>query len=399
MTKSITVWVLRAAGFCFLGACVLFLVRGRGFSVMGIPNPPPLWCLSAGAGSMMAAYLLQEKGPSRKHRVANLALMSFSFLLLGAVGEYGIRLFLQRTQGFNSVQQMFNPNPDGNLPTDSHHPLLVITRLSADKRLIYELQPGLDRKFGHKILRTNQAGMREDKDFALQKPEGTVRILGLGDSGMWGWSLDQGQGYMEVLEANLNAREDLPDVEVLNLAVPGYNTYQELRALETKGLPYQPDVVVVGWCENDFMLPFFMYSRRDHFKEPGSYFLSLLINRRVFLEKVTPEVLKLGDMPEGMVAPEVMEYAGKAGVKKSLEAMRTLGETHGFRVLVFGPLKADIRKICDEAGVESLNTYDLKETDPPEECMTFYMHPRACGHEILGNFLADDLVARGWVAD
>jgi hypothetical protein len=397
--KKIIVWGLRGVGGCFLMACVLFLVRGRGFSVMGIPNPPPTLCLLAGAGSLMAAYLLQEKGPERKFRVANLVLMSFSFLVLAAIGEVGIRMFLQRTQGFNSVQQMFNPNPDGNLPTDSHHPLLVITRLSADKRLIYELQPNLDREFGHKLLRTNAAGMREDENFTLQKPADTLRIVGVGDSGMWGWSLDQGQGYMEVMERRLNQTDGLPHVQVLNMAVPGYNTYQELQTLRAKGLAYQPDVVVIGWCDNDDMLPFFMYSRRNHWKEPGSYFLSMLINRRSFLEKVTPQVLKLGDMPEGSVDAEVMRYAGREGVLASLKLFRSLGEQHGFRVVLFGPLKEEIQELGREAGVEMINTFDLKETDPPEDCHVFYMHPKACGHEILGEFLAERLLQSGWLRE
>lgn len=345
----------------------------------------------------MGAYLLQERGPERKYRVANLVLMSFSFLVVGTIGEVGVRMFLQRTQGFNSVQQLFNPNADGNLPTDSHHPLLVITQLSADKRLIYELKPNLDRPFGHKKLQTNSVGMRESEEFALEKPAGTVRIIGVGDSGMWGWSLDQGQGYMEVMENRLNQTEGISDVQVLNMAVPGYNTYQELQMLQSRGLAYQPDVVVIGWCDNDTMLPFFMYSRRNHWTEPGAYFLSLLINRRSFLEKATPEVLKLGDMPEGSVDAEVMEYAGEEGVLRSLQMFRQLGDAHGFRVVVFGPLTRNIRALCEEAGVEMINTFDLQDTNPPEDCLTFYMHPRECGHEILGNFLADRLAESGWL--
>jgi hypothetical protein len=397
MKKNIGIWLLHFIGSGALGACLLFLFRGRGFSVMGISNPSPYLCLVLGAAAWMAAYLWQDKGPELKFRVANLVLMSFSLLLVTGIGEVGIRMFLQRTQGFNSVQQLFNPNPVGNLPTDSHHPLLVITRLSSDKRLIYELKPNLDREFGHNLLRTNAAGMRADRDYPGAKPDGVLRVIGVGDSGMWGWGLDQGEGYMEVAGQEWNARGDLPPVEVLNLAVPGYNTYQELQSLESKGLAYQPDVVVIGWCDNDFMLPFFMYSRRDHWKEPGSYFLSLLIDRRAFLEKVTPEVLKLGDMPEGSVDAAVMEHAGDEGVRKSLRRFRELGVEHGFQVLLFGPLNARIEDICRDVGIPTLNTYSFRDSAPAEDCQAFFMHPKACGHAWLGKVLADDVVARGWL--
>lgn len=403
MAKSLfssrsSVWALRIISLGFFAACALFLIRGRRFSVAGIPAPHPLLCLTVAVVTAMAAYLLQEKGPERKFRIANLVLMSFSFLVFGVIGEVGVRMYLQKTQGFNSVQQMFNPNPDGNLPTDSHHPLLVITQLSDNKRLIYEQKPNLDRPFGHKRLVTNSMGMREEQEFSLEKPADTLRIVGVGDSGMWGWSLEQGEGYMEILERELNDQEDLPKVEVLNLAVPGYNTYQELQSLQAKGLQYQPDIVVIGWCDNDTMLPFFMYSRRNHWKEPGTYFLSLLLDRRSFLEKATPQVLKLGDMPEGSVDAEVMEYSGEEGVLRSLQTFKQLGDERDFQVVVFGPLTKNIRRICEEAGVHTINSFALKERNPPEDCLTFYMHPRACGHEILGQYLAEKLTEKGWIS-
>ena len=398
MKRNKAVLLLGLMGAGFLAASLLFMVRGRGFTIRGVSNPPPLLFLFVGVAASMAAYVWWEGGPARKYKVANLTLMSVSVLFTGLAVEAGLRFFLQRTQGFNSVQQLFNPNPVGNLPTKSAHPLLTITRLSADQGLIYELQPNVDMEFGHKRLRTNAAGFRADRDVPTRKPEGALRIVGVGDSGMWGWNLEQGQGYMEVMERHLNRQASGEvSVEALNLAVPGYNTFQELCMLREKGLAYDPDVVVIGWCENDFQLPFFMYSRRDHWKEPGSYFLSLLLDRRSFLKKVMPEVLKLGDMPEGMVDPAVIEHAGEEGVRKSLRAFLSLAETHGFRVVLFGPLGKNILTLCEEVGMDTLNTYELRSTDPPGDCHVFFMHPRPCGHEILGEFLAENLLERGWV--
>jgi lysophospholipase L1-like esterase len=389
--------LLRFVGGGLLSMCALVMVRGKGFSVMGIPNPHTGVCFLVGSLMLLVSYLVQPKGPALKFRIANLVLMGVSLGITLGISEYGIRIYLQKTQGFNSVQQMFNPNPVGNLPTRSHHPLLVITQLSADKRLIYELKPHVNMSFGHNVLRTNSAGIREDKEYPFEKPAGTVRIIGLGDSGMWGWSLDQGQAYLDVMERELASQAGLPRVEVLNFAVPGYNTFQELQTLKQKSLAYQPDIVVIGWCSNDYQVPFFMYTRRDHMKEPGSYIYSLLLERRSFMEKVTPEVLKLGDMPEGSVDADVLAYSGEKGVRKCLQEFSELSREHGFKIVLFGPLDQTILTLCEEEGVPTINTYALKEQNPPEECLTFYMHPRACGHEILGDYLAEALTEKGWL--
>ncbi len=385
------------AGLFVAGLCFLALIQGGAYQLgpMRVGNAAPRLLLATLL--LCTAYLLPDGGRPRKFRVANLFLLFFSVGLCLLVAELGMRNFLQKTQGFNSLQQLHNPNPAGNLHTRSHHPLLVITRFSDDKRLIYELQPNIDMEFGHRALRTNSLGIRADREFPTEKPPGVKRIIGVGDSGMWGWGLDQGQGYMEILEKRLNEGLDTPQVEVVNLAVPGYNTYQELVSLQRKGLPLQPDIVVIGWCDNDFQLPFFMYSRKDHWKQKRSYVYNLLFNRARLSEMITPEVLKLGDIPTDTVDPAVLTHSGEEGVLKSLREFVALGEQHGFRVLLFGPLGDNILELCRQAGLPTLNSYELADRNLPDDCETFFMHPRACGHEILGNFLAERLQELGWL--
>lgn len=346
---------------------------------------------------LAAMYLLPDLGTSRKTRAANLGLVVGSLLFAGLVSELGIRYYLQKTQGFNSLQQLHNPNPAGYLHTRSHHPLLTITQFSADKRLIYELKPNVDKLFARRRLRINSQGIRSDNEFLLEKKPGVRRIIGIGDSGMWGWGIEQNNGYMEIMERVLNEQENSFAVEMINLAVPGYNTFQELIALKLKGLKYQPDIVVIGWCFNDFDLPFFMYTRKDHWQQKQSYVYRLLFNRPQFLEMITPEVLKFGDMPEDLVDPDVIAHSGEEGVRKTLGSILRLAEEHQFKVVLFGPLLDEIKKICKETGMPMIDIYDLEETDPPKDCQTFFMHPRPCGHEILGNFLAKKLQDFGWL--
>ena len=45
--------------------------------------------------------------------------------------------------------------------------------------------------------------------------------------------------------------------------MPGYNTRLECELLRGKGLAYKPDIVVVGWCNNDYSLPLFLLQETD----------------------------------------------------------------------------------------------------------------------------------------
>ncbi len=39
--------------------------------------------------------------------------------------------------------------------------------------------------------------------------------------------------------------------EIINLAIPGYNTVQELILLKEWGFTYRPDLIIVGFAPND----------------------------------------------------------------------------------------------------------------------------------------------------
>ena len=65
--------------------------------------------------------------------------------------------------------------------------------------MVYELKPGLDGRFQDQPLKTNSHGMR-DREYPREKPDGVVRIAGLGDSVMFGWGVGQGEAYLDVLE-------------------------------------------------------------------------------------------------------------------------------------------------------------------------------------------------------
>jgi hypothetical protein len=98
---------------------------------------------------------------------------------------------------------------------------------------------------------TNALGFRDSRNYSLEKPPRTFRILVLGDSVTFGHGAPFDTTYPYLLEQRLKSWR--PDVnwEVWNLGVPGYNTSQELAYLHDVGPRYQPDLVVVGFFPND----------------------------------------------------------------------------------------------------------------------------------------------------
>jgi hypothetical protein len=88
----------------------------------------------------------------------------------------------------------------------------------------------------------------------LAKPEGTYRILVLGDSTTFGWGVPVEKPYAKLLEQKLNEnlRPGGPKrFEVMNTGVGNYNTAQEVAYFKERGRLYKPDMVILGFFTND----------------------------------------------------------------------------------------------------------------------------------------------------
>ena len=97
----------------------------------------------------------------------------------------------------------------------------------------------------------NSLGLRDRREYRLEKPTGTFRILVLGDSVTFGHGSVYEHTYPYLAEQLL--KQWRPDVrwEVWNAAEPGYNTSQELAQLYEVGPQFTPDLVIVGFYGND----------------------------------------------------------------------------------------------------------------------------------------------------
>jgi len=119
------------------------------------------------------------------------------------------------------------------------------------------LQADVPAPTGYAPVNTNRRFMRpknprgyRDLDRTLAKPPGMRRVVSLGDSFAWGASVEFEDAYPQRLERGLRRRRREP-WQVVNLALPGMNTVDEAAQLETEGMAYGPDLVLLGYVLND----------------------------------------------------------------------------------------------------------------------------------------------------
>jgi len=139
------------------------------------------------------------------------------------------------------ILRLFAPFPDYTSRSircfpDQYHPLLG-----------YAGVPNLETwfilpDFKHRIV-NNSRGFR-DKERMYEKGA-RKRIVALGDSTAWGWGVEAEERFSDIVEKRLKGWE------VINLAQAGYSTDQELLVLETEGLKYRPDIVILLFDRND----------------------------------------------------------------------------------------------------------------------------------------------------
>ncbi len=133
-----------------------------------------------------------------------------------------------------------------------------LLRPSRHSEIVFELQPQVRGLLKGRLIQTNSLGLR-GAERELVKPDRTFRIVGLGDSHMFGSGVAEGQTYLELLQRRLNdAAVDGRRYEALNFATPGFNTAQEVATLEHRALAFDPDLVLVHYIGDDAGQPRFL---------------------------------------------------------------------------------------------------------------------------------------------
>jgi lysophospholipase L1-like esterase len=175
---------------------------------------------------------------------------------------------------------------------------------------------------------TNAHGQR-DRERSISKPSGVQRVLLLGDS------VVEGTNIRELDDTIAGRPEQLygPGTEVLNFGVSGYCTRAEIELLETKGLAFDPDVVVIVFVENDF----------DNFntqltdlavRAPHSALSKWLFQRSSLVRALSQRFGWFGITPPEDPFDRTRNAIGGQNVVDGLERLRALAEREGFVALL-----------------------------------------------------------------
>lgn len=167
--------------------------------------------------------------PSRRQRIGTrVAATLIAIFLMFSVAEVGARLF----------------GPD----------IGVLVRLfeETDDPRPYVLKPNVEIEFsglreplGRAIIwQVNSQGLRDDRDIGARGDR--FRIATYGDSEAFGWSV----ALEETFQHQMEAMDDR--IEVLNLAVPGYNVADSNEHMERTLAAFDPDLVIFLATQNDF---------------------------------------------------------------------------------------------------------------------------------------------------
>ncbi len=207
-------------------------------------------------------------------------------------------------------------------------------RKSANPRIVYELRPRLDVRFAGGRVTTSDQGYR-GAEVASPKTIATYRIVGIGDSYMFGQGVSDEETYLARLTGPGVELMSGRRVETVNLAVPGYNTVMEVESLRERVAGLEPDLIVIEVVGNDLDLPNFLWSEIDPWSLRRSFLLEF-VRERAGVRRVGSNAAGLSEAPlEGEGTAETFSrdaskvdprYASMVGLPAFEQAIRDLAK-------------------------------------------------------------------------
>ena len=267
-----------------------------------------------------------------------------------------------------------------------------------DNYLRIELRPLIGMPYLAGTFRTNRWGMR-DGDYAQTKPEGAYRIALMGPSHVAGWGVGDYEVFEGLLEDRLNTTPPAGSdkkYEVLNFAVPSWSIPQQLIALESKVLPFQPDAVwlVATPKDGEVAVHHLWNMIRRGFDVPFDYLRNAAASAGVVASTTETE----GDRRLKPFADEII----RESYKRFATAARARGATPvwlflslpGYEVIDDTP--ARMAKFAAEAGFVIFDLSDVYQGHELAKLQyaAWDQHPNALGHRVIAEQMYQRLQTR-----
>ncbi len=267
---------------------------------------------------------------------------------------------------------------------------------------------------GYEIIPNSATGVNSfgmvGQEHKLKKEQDTYRILVLGDS------ITEKNWYVEKLQEKLNnSHQGLKyNFEVWNGAVMGYQVNQYAAYLKHKGLRYNPDMVLIGFCLNDLVTLYYVFYKDENgfaiFYNPArelsktirlneflfkhSYFYRFLILKTENLIPNTKEKIP-NPRDEGLYYLKIIKDICQERKIPLLVAVFPYLKNNGEYADYEKDKYKDIIGILEALKIDYI---DLHKDFPEEKRYKLrseeddYIHPNIEGHEIAANAIYEHLM-------
>ncbi|HZN39604.1 MAG TPA: SGNH/GDSL hydrolase family protein [Planctomycetota bacterium] len=314
-----------------------------------------------------------DTAPLRKHRRwrRRLLLLGVSSLIALLLAEIAVRIGRAILDPGRLSASQLREHVAATPPPGTTVRLGHMLRAAQNPDIVFEFVPLLDVQFQDVRVVINADGFRGPAR-PKTKPERGYRIVGLGDSVLFGWGVpfeDCGLYRLEQL-----VQRALPEsvVEAIDTAVPGYNTAMEAQVLRDKGLAYSPDLVIVDFVGNDFDLPNYLWEQPNYWALDRSFLLAVVLRGLRWRDQELhgPFVWAPAD-PAGnfvrdsdRVPPAYRHLVGPEAYRSAMQSICSMGREHGFHVLVtcHHDLIPEALAICTELAVPVVQIGDRAST-------------------------------------
>jgi lysophospholipase L1-like esterase len=310
-----------------------------------------------------------------------------------------------------------------------------------DPEIRYVLRPNQKSWIDDGLITVNSQGFR-GPEAPSRKPEGSFRIVVIGDSLTLGWGVADNETFSARLEQLLRDHFPGQDLDVLNLGVGGYNTRQEVTFLTRKLRILRPDVVLLGFYANDVpdaledeggsgtrIVPRNRRPGEVMYINPtpsGWWHTQLRKSRAIFVVgRAVNRLRGAGDWGRAEFNLELDLLAGKTSpqlerawgrVSMELQRLRSLAIANGFRVAVVvlpcreqvtgenpnRSYQSRVRAIGAPLGFHVIDPLPMMTASQARKVDLFIPydrnHPSAEGHALIAQAIVRDLDQNGIVA-
>jgi lysophospholipase L1-like esterase len=283
------------------------------------------------------------------------------------------------------------------------------------------------------FVTTNSLGFR-GPETTLPKPPHRFRIVAVGDSVTFGFGVNDRETFCAQTEALLRERMPGVDLDVVNIAVPGFDTRQEVVLLRRTVSQLEPNLVLVGLYSNDIPdaledgtggttvaapragtnQPLQMNAAPTSWwdihlrKSRAVYTIGRALRRFAHkgewgMSRFTMEL----DILEGRDTPQLDEAWGR--VSRQFDELHSLAAVHGFAVgvVVLPPREQvsglypharyqdRVRPMAESEGFFVIDPLPALTASPVRKDRLFVAydrnHPSGEGHRLIAQAIVDDL--------